>query len=176
MRDHQDFIAELDYVAIDGDTIVGNIMYTRSRLVKDNGEEIIVLCFGPISVLPEYQGKGVGTQLIEHTKALAREQGYRAILIYGDPDYYKRVGFVPAETYHIGTAIDTYADALLAYELVQGALTDCAGRFFESPVYEIDQRKVVSFEQTFATKEKLSGTPSQERFMKLVKCHRPRIK
>ncbi len=91
MRGSKDFIPELDFVALDGDKIVGNIMYTKSSVTKDNDEVCTVLCFGPISVLPEYQGKGVGTKLIEHTKVLAREMGYSAILIYGDPEYYTRV-------------------------------------------------------------------------------------
>ncbi len=174
MRNHPDFISELDYVALDGDKIVGNIMYTRSRLVKDNGEECHVLCFGPVAVLPEYQGKGIGTKLIEHTKALAKEMGFSAIIIYGDPDYYKRVGFVPAETYHIGTSGNTYAEALLACELVPGALQNCQGCFFESPVFDVDGHKAIEFDQSFPLKEKVSGIPSQKRFKELSSSSKPR--
>jgi predicted N-acetyltransferase YhbS len=57
--------------------------------------------------------------------------GARAILIYGDPDYYGRFGFVPAERYGIRTADDMYAVPLLARELVKGALAGVRGRFIE---------------------------------------------
>ncbi len=174
MRTSEDFIKELAYVALDGDKIVGNIMYTRSLIHGDNGKLYVVLCYGPISVLPEYQGNGIGTKLIEHTKKLAREMGYTAILIYGDPKYYKRVGFVPAETYGIGAENDTYLDSLLACELVSGALSNCKGRFFESSAYHIDEKKAMEYEATFPPKKKKSGLPNQLRFQELVASSKPR--
>ena len=52
MREHQDFIPELDYVLeLDGE-IVGNIMYTKSRLTDEAGIEKEILTFGPVSVAP----------------------------------------------------------------------------------------------------------------------------
>ena len=53
MRGHDDFIPELDFVLeLDG-RIVGNIMYTKARLVDEAGEEKEILTFGPVSVDPE---------------------------------------------------------------------------------------------------------------------------
>ncbi len=46
MRGHEDFIPELDFVAeLDG-KVIGNIMYTKSRLVDGQGEEKEILTFG----------------------------------------------------------------------------------------------------------------------------------
>ena len=43
MRSHKDFIPELDFVIeLDG-KIIGNIMYTRSKLIDKNGEEKTVI-------------------------------------------------------------------------------------------------------------------------------------
>ena len=39
MREHEDFIPELDFVLEEDGRIVGNIMYTKARLVDDAGEE-----------------------------------------------------------------------------------------------------------------------------------------
>lgn len=39
MRDHQDFIKEMDFVAVSGGKIVGNIMYTKAWLINEDGEE-----------------------------------------------------------------------------------------------------------------------------------------
>ena len=53
MRDHEDFIKELDFVIeLDG-KVIGNIMYTKAKLVDEAGEEKEILTSGPISILPE---------------------------------------------------------------------------------------------------------------------------
>ncbi len=45
MREHEDFIPELDFVAeLDG-KIIGNIMYTKARLVDEDGAEKEILTF-----------------------------------------------------------------------------------------------------------------------------------
>ena len=52
MRDHEDFIKELDFVIeLDG-KVIGNIMYTKAKLVDEAGEEKEILTFGPVSILP----------------------------------------------------------------------------------------------------------------------------
>ena len=53
------------YVAEIDNKIVGNIMYTKSRLIDSENKEIPVVSFGPVSVLPEYQRKGIAKKLLE---------------------------------------------------------------------------------------------------------------
>ncbi|MGI6084317.1 MAG: GNAT family N-acetyltransferase [Acetivibrionales bacterium] len=174
MRNCDAFIRELDFVAeIDGN-VLANIVYTKSKIIGDSGEYYDVITFGPLSVLPEYQGKGIGGMLIKHTMEIAKELGYRAILIYGDPGYYSKFGFVKAENYDIRTPDNMYAVPLQALELYPGALSDCAGRFLEDPVYEIDEKAASEFDTTFPKKDKKSGLPSQERFTQLVNMRKPR--
>jgi len=140
----------------------------------DSGEWGEAITFGPISVLPEFQGKGIGGKLIEHTKKLAKEMGYRCILIYGDPGFYSKFGFVQAEAYGIGTPDNMYAGALQAFELDQGALSGGQGRFYEDPIFEIDLKAVEEFDKRFPYKERKSGLPSQERFQQMVGMRKPR--
>ncbi len=104
-------------------------MYTKSKIMDDSGIEHQVITFGPVSVLPSHQGKGIGRKLIEHTMKLAKELGYNAIITYGDPDYYKKYGFEGAKKFDIGTADNLYAIPLIALELYDGALNDISGRF-----------------------------------------------
>lgn len=54
MREHEDFIPELDFVLEYEGEIIGNIMYTRSKLVDEQGETKEILTFGPVSILPKY--------------------------------------------------------------------------------------------------------------------------
>lgn len=175
LRDSPDFVPELDYVALHNGQVVGSIMYTKARIVLDRGGEREVLCFGPLAVAPTFQGQGVGGQLIERTKTLARELGYEAILILGDPDYYSRFGFVPAEQYGIGTSRDVYIISLQALELRPGALAGCAGYFEESASFRMDPAKAEAFDAGFPPKEKQSGLPSQERFQRMTAQTKPRL-
>lgn len=174
MRNSEVFISELDIVAEIEGRIVGNIVYTKAKILGDDGNSYDVICFGPISVLPKLQGKGIGGVLIEHTKNLAKRLGYRAILIYGDPEYYSRYGFVAAKTYGIGTPDNMYAVPLQAYELFSGALQNCEGRFYEDIVYEINEVEAMEFDKSFPKKEKQSELPSQKRFSELVGMREPK--
>ena len=72
MRDDDSFIPELDVVAIVDNKIVGNVVYLKSVICGDNGKEYDVLSLGPISVLPEYQKQGIGRQLIDYTREIAK--------------------------------------------------------------------------------------------------------
>jgi predicted N-acetyltransferase YhbS len=174
MRKADTFIPELDIVAeVDG-KIVGNIVYTKAKIVDYNGEYHDVISFGPISVLPAFQGKGIGRILIEHTTTLAKEIGYTAILIYGDPDYYSRFDFVAAENYKIRTSDNMYAVPLQVLELCPGALSNTSGRFLEDEIYEIDEMAAKEFDKEFSPKESLSGLPTQIRFRQLVEMKTPR--
>ena len=168
LRNHPDFLPELDFVAVHGAEIVGNIMYSASRV-----EDVPTVTFGPLSVLPLYQGRGVGTALVEHTLALCRQMRLRAVLIYGDPAYYARFGFRPARAFDICTAANMYAAALQALELYPGALEGVHGRFFESDVFEVDVRAAAAFDRGFPRREKRE-TPSQRAFQKIAAMREPR--
>jgi predicted N-acetyltransferase YhbS len=174
MRDCGAFIRELDFVAEVGGEIVGNIVCTMAKILGDDGISHDVLSFGPISVLPALCSKGIGSALIEYTIACAIESGHRAILIYGDPAYYKRFGFIPAETFGIGTPDNMYAESLLALELREGALSGCNGRFFADEIYDVDEKAAAEFDKTFPHKELQHNLPSQERFRYLLGLRRQR--
>lgn len=174
MRNAEAFIAPLDMVAVTEDKLVGHIAYTKAAIACDDGTAREVVSFGPVSVLPQFQGLGIGSGLIEHTLNLAKRLGYPALLIYGDPLYYVRFGFTAAENYKIGTKDDMYAPPLLALELSDGALSDSGGRFSEDAVFNLDDSAAQAFDKTFAPKELRSDLPSQERFRYLISMRKPR--
>jgi predicted N-acetyltransferase YhbS len=159
------FIKELDFVAVNNDKIAGNIMYAEST-IKNNDSEYTVLTFGPVSVLPEYQNKGIGGKLINHTIKLSKEMGYKAIIIYGDPEYYKRFGFKESKEYNITNRDKKFPAALLVLELYPNALNEIVGVFDEGKAYEIDKNEAEEFDKKFTAKEK-GYSKSQERFKEL---------
>lgn len=154
LRKVQAFLAELDYVAERDHQIVGNIMYSKAKISDENGNEHEVITFGPLSVLPSHQKEGVGSALIHHTKKLAAEMGYKAIVIFGNPAYYHRFGFVNAAKFGITTGDGENFEAFMALELYEGALEGIAGKFHEDLVFQIDPVELAAFEAKFPYKEK----------------------
>ncbi|KAK9680573.1 hypothetical protein K7432_015890, partial [Basidiobolus ranarum] len=48
---------------------------------------------GPVSVLPEWQGKSIGTRLMKQGLDQLRELGATGCVVLGNPNYYQRFGF-----------------------------------------------------------------------------------
>lgn len=148
------FVPELDFVAELDHRIVGNIMYSRARVIDGSGFPHEVLTFGPLSVLPSHQKLGIGSALVRHTRKLAEEMGFRAIVIFGHPEYYHRFGFVNAERFRITTSKGENLEPFMALELYEGALRGIEGRFYEDSVFKIDQAELEVFDRGFPYKEK----------------------
>jgi predicted N-acetyltransferase YhbS len=153
LRESKAFIPELDLVACEGKCIIGNVVYTRA-LVKDGKDEKEVLCMGPLSVLPEYQCKNVGSFLLRTSLSKARQMGFLAVIIFGDPGYYHRFGFVNAEKFGIQTSEGKNMDAFMAFDLTGKGLPGFEGRFFEDGAFRADPKDLESFELNFPPKEK----------------------
>lgn len=56
---------------------------------------------GPVGVMPQHQGKGIGSTLIHEALGRMGNMGADGIVLVGDPAFYKRFGFknVPGITY-----------------------------------------------------------------------------
>lgn len=173
MRDCKAFVPQLALCAWHGDELVGCAYHTLAAIVDEGGARHPVLCLGPIGVLPGWQRKGVGAALIREAQTRARALGYAAIALYGDPAYYGRQGFAPAERFGVRTPDDMYADALQLCALDPEALAGVSGRFFEDPVFEVDEDAAEAFDRAFPPREKQSGLPSQQRFLETIAMRRP---
>jgi putative acetyltransferase len=49
---------------------------------------------GPVSVIPKWQGRGIGSELMREVLKRLSEQGASGCVVLGDPSYYQRFGFV----------------------------------------------------------------------------------
>ncbi len=168
MRSHPDFVPELAFVAEKNGEIIGNIMYSRSVLRADTGREIPVLIIGPVAVTPRLQRMGLGKKLILHSLQAAREMGFAAVFLYGDPAYYSRHGFECTVKYKIRNADGVYPVAMQVLALQDHALDGMQGVLIESPVFLIDAEKAELFDANFPPKEKKTGGYMQERFAALL--------
>lgn len=164
IRSHSDFIPELDLVAeLDG-KIVGNVIYTKSKLTDENGIEKDILTFGPLSVAPEYQRRGIGKALLESSFEKALVLGYDTIVIFGSPSNYISRGFKSCKKYNI--SINGYfPTAMLVKELKENALDGRKMFFTESPAFDIDEKAADEFDKTFEPKEKTYRISQEEFFI-----------
>lgn len=148
------FVEELDLVACDNNKIVGNIVYSKAKIMNNQNQEFTVLCMGPLGVLPSYQGRGIGSLLIKQSISKAKLLGYKAVVIFGDPNYYRRFGFENAEKYNIQTAQGENFDAFMVLELYDDSLNGIQGKFFDDPVFRIQREELELFEKEFPYKVK----------------------
>jgi predicted N-acetyltransferase YhbS len=170
IRSHQDYISDLDYIAeIDG-TIVGSIMYTKSWLIDENDEKTEVVSFGPLCVHPKYQRRGIGTKLIEKTKAIIKQKGIPAIVIYGDPHNYCKHGFKNGIDYNVSNMDGEFPLGLLVLELEKGFFGNKNWKIKQSDVFTFDQNAVTEFDKKFEEKEKLEKY-SQELFKMQIRAY-----
>ena len=81
----------INLVVESSDTIIGNVVVSQITMEPDIG----LFCGGvaPLSVLPDRQSSGVGSQLMEEVINESRKLGIDALFLLGDPNYYKRFGF-----------------------------------------------------------------------------------
>lgn len=74
---------------VDGD-VVGYIAFSPVAL-SDGSESWFGL--GPVSILPECQGQGIGGALIRQGLSMLRDQGAAGCVVMGEPDFYRKFGF-----------------------------------------------------------------------------------
>ncbi len=154
LRDHKDFVKELDYVAeIDG-KVIASIMYTDSYLLSNETEEVQIVSFGPFCVHPDYQRKGIGTALFEKTKSLVEKRNIPAIVIYGDPHNYCKYGFKNGIDYQVSNMDGEYPLGLLVLELQPGFFGNKEWKAKQSDVFIFDHEKAIEFDKKFKEKEK----------------------
>ena len=106
--------------------LIGQIMLTKTN-IDTGAEKIEALLLGPVSVLLEHRNKGVGAGLIKEALKRAKDLGYGAVFLCGDPDYYNRFGFKPVAGYGITYGMDIPAKYVMGLELQEGWLKDKKG-------------------------------------------------
>ena len=115
LRKSNVFIPELSLVAEVNEKIIGHIMFTKS------------LALAPVSILPEYQNKGIGSSLVMEGLRIAKKAGFKSVIVLGHDKYYPRFGFKPASNFGIKAPFDVPDIAFMALELYGKALNDVTG-------------------------------------------------
>jgi len=120
------WVPGLSLVAVADDRVVGHILFSRIVIASDAGATP-ALALAPMAVLPEYQGRGIGSGLVRHGLSECRRLGHGIVVVLGHADYYPRFGFVPARPHGIVPPFAVGDPYFMVCELIPGALDGVGG-------------------------------------------------
>jgi putative acetyltransferase len=121
------FVPELSIVATDNNKIVGHILLTKINIKDDKGNLNESLGLAPMAVRPELQKSGIGGQLIRKGLEVAKELGFKSVIVLGHEHYYPKFGFQPADKWSIKAPFDVPSNVFMAIELVTDGLKNISG-------------------------------------------------
>jgi len=126
LRKNKNFIKDLSLVACMGNEIIGHILFSKI-VIKNDTEEFESLALAPMAVIPEFQGLGIGSQLINKGLQKAIKLGYESVIVLGHENYYTRFNFTPASQFQISCPFEVPDTNFMAIELKKGNLDKVSG-------------------------------------------------
>ena len=117
IRNGKNFILYL--VAEDNGKVIGHIMYSRIKIGTLDSAAL-----APMSVLPEYQKKGVGTNLIKESFRYLKEMKEENIVVLGHTDFYSRLGFEKAANYGVKCPKDVPEEVFMEKKKKKGSIKE----------------------------------------------------
>ena len=115
-------LLRVSLVAVEENEVVGHVAFSPVSLRgTDDGVGL-----APVATLPDFRRRGVADALVRAGLELCKQRGHGFVVVLGDPAYYGRFGFRPADGWELK---DEYGggDAFQAQELRPGALPDGGG-------------------------------------------------
>lgn len=110
----------LSLVAENDSGVVGHILFSHLP-IQGPAREVAAVALAPMSVLPPWQRRGVGSALVRTGLDRSREAGFEAVVVLGHPEYYPRFGFSALLAEPLQAPFS--GPAFMALELVPGALS-----------------------------------------------------
>ena len=124
-----DAIPDFSFTALTDGEVVGHVTASKASVATDP-----VVAVGPIGVLPDHQGIGIGSALMDALLAAADGADVPLIVLLGAPQYYSRFGFRPANELAVIAPQPDWGDGFQARPLT--AYTESvAGQFQYAPAF-----------------------------------------
>jgi len=105
--------------------IVGHIIFSAVSIAGADGVSAYIL--SPLAVAEVAQKSGLGTRLINKGLETLKERGGEIVLVYGDPEYYRRTGFVAGHKLKPPHQLSYPEESWMAKELVENTLATVQG-------------------------------------------------
>lgn len=128
LRKSDAFIPALSLVAKDREQnkILGHILLSKI-IIRNDSQSTESLALAPVSVLPAYQGEGIGKLLITEVLKKAKKLGYSSVVVLGHPEYYPKFGFQKASLWGIKAPFEVPDEAFMVIELNENTLRHISG-------------------------------------------------
>ncbi|WP_438432073.1 GNAT family N-acetyltransferase [Gorillibacterium sp. sgz500922] len=94
LRSRPGYRPDLSLVAEYRGTLIGHALFTPLT-IRLGGEDLPAVLLAPLTVHPDFQKRGVGSQLVKEGHRRAAAMGFRFSFLTGHPEYYPRLGYVP---------------------------------------------------------------------------------
>ena len=120
-------------VAVHQERLVGHIAFSPVT-VTDASEGRRAVGLAPMSVLPEFQNRGIGSRLVREGLEICRRQGEAIVVVIGHATYYPRFGFFRAKEYGLENEYGA-VDSFMVLELQGGALQNVRGLVKYAPEF-----------------------------------------
>jgi putative acetyltransferase len=114
--------------------VIGHLVLSWLPTRMD-GRPVRAVALAPMGVRPAHQRRGVGSRLLAAAIAKARQIGAQAIVVLGDPAYYRRFGFSSDLAAKLEAPFS--GPAFMALELVPGALAGVSGLVVYPPAFRL---------------------------------------
>jgi putative acetyltransferase len=125
--------ASVSLVALSTHRVVGHIMFSPVS-ISPAAKDFRGIGLAPLAVLPEFQNRGIGSQLTQAGLEACRKASYDVVVVLGHTSYYPRFGFLRAKDYGLDNEYDA-EDAFMVMELKPGALRRLAGLVQYAPEF-----------------------------------------
>ncbi len=126
LRSSEAFIPELSLVAVWNAKIVGHVLLTRIW-IDCHSATFDSLALAPVSVLPEFQKRGIGGSLIQRAHDIARKKGFKSVALVGHAGYYPKFGYRRASQFRISFPFEVPDENAMMVELIPGGLAGVSG-------------------------------------------------
>ena len=150
LRSCPDFIPELAFVMEADGKIIGQNVFVKAQITKNEVTAFPILTMGPICIANEYKRKGYGKILLDYSLEKAKALGYGAVCFEGNIDFYGKSGFDYASKFGIkyhGLPEGMAADFFLCKELKPGYLDGITGVYATPAAYFVAEENPEDFEK-----------------------------
>lgn len=116
----------------DDGELIGHVMFSP---VLIHEQDIGVQGLAPLCVRSDYRGQGIATQLVREGLEILAELGYPACVVFGQPNYYRRLDFFEAEAFQLESPWFASQSALMAITLNDSGFGGKAGKVTYCPEF-----------------------------------------
>lgn len=129
IRSKKYYLPELELIMVnENDEIIGCCMFSRFHIEGKYENELLML--DPVAMKTELQRQHISKELIEYGLQKAKELGYKAVFVEGNPNNYCSRGFETSVNYGIIASENIHlpsVECMMIKELIPGSLEHING-------------------------------------------------